>query len=182
MKNSAVLENSGLGYAPPELSGAKTRRCLRLHLFKPASDTATPDYIMDEVGQISCHLDHLTGEEIGHALLALNEAGALDVLWLPGLTKKNRPGGELRVLCRPEDLPRMQKAVFTHTHTLGLRLSILERLTLPRKEGQADTRWGRLRAKEYTLNGKNFSRVEYEALARAASGQGRGLPDLRLEN
>ncbi|MDR2504393.1 MAG: LarC family nickel insertion protein [Deltaproteobacteria bacterium] len=181
MKNSAVLENSGRGYAPPELSKTKIRRCLRLHLFNFASDTAAPGYIMDEVGQISCHLDHLTGEEIGHALLALNEAGALDVLWLPGLTKKNRPGGELRVLCRPEDLPQMQEAVFIHTHTLGLRSSVLERLTLPRREEQADTRWGRLRAKEYTLNGQNFSRVEYEALARAASEKGRGLPALRLE-
>ncbi|MDR2051683.1 MAG: LarC family nickel insertion protein [Deltaproteobacteria bacterium] len=179
----ALFERSGLGYGSREPSEESSwpGRGLRLHLFDlsaSAPPEASGPYIRDEVGQISCSLDHMSGEELG---LAIRELGALalDVLWLPGVTKKNRPGGELRVLCRPEDMPRMQEEVFKRTHSLGLRLSRLARVTLPRGETVLDSPWGPLRAKEYILSGRRFVRAEHEALAEKASSLGLGLPALR---
>lgn len=50
----------------------------------------------EDVMQLECHLDHLTGEELGTALEQLAAAAdVLDVLWLPGTGKKNRPAGLL---------------------------------------------------------------------------------------
>ena len=72
----------------------------------------------EDVMQLECHLDHLTGEELGTALEQLAAAAdVLDVLWLPGTGKKNRPAGLLRVLCRPADTENVARAVLRHTHT-----------------------------------------------------------------
>jgi uncharacterized protein (DUF111 family) len=182
-EGGALFERSGLGYGSREPSAESDwpGRGLRLHLFSlPASGAleASGAYIRDEVGQISCHLDHLSGEELGRAIQELGSL-ALDVLWLPGVTKKNRPGGELRVLCRPEDMPRLQEEVFKHTHSLGLRLSRLARVTLPRREAFLESPWGSLQAKEYVLSGQTFVRPEHEALAQKAASLGLGLPALR---
>lgn len=74
----------------------------------------------EEVCQLECHLDHLSGEELGAAIEALAAAPAvLDVLWLAGTGKKNRPSGALRVLCAPAAQEEALRLVFRHTHSLG---------------------------------------------------------------
>lgn len=183
LSSSGIFEKSGLGYGTREPGPASDwpGRGLRLHLFSmlPQDDAESP-YIIDEVYKLSCHIDHLTGEEIGHAITMLGQAGALDVLWLPGLTKKNRPAGELRVLCMTGLLPKMQSEVFKHTHSLGIRVSRQTRVTLPRKSAELDSPWGTLEAKEYRLLDQTFTKAEYEALAEAAARTGIGLPALRV--
>lgn len=104
----------------------------------------------------------------------------LDVLWLPGLTKKNRPGGELRVLCMLDMLPKIEKEIFKHTHSLGIRVSRQARVTLPRKPAELNSPWGPLDAKEYKLLDQTFTKAEYEALAVTAAREGIGLPALRV--
>ena len=54
----------------------------------------------------------------------------LDVLWLPGVGKKNRPCGLLRVLCLPPQQECVTRAVLRHTHTLGLRMIHAQQLRL----------------------------------------------------
>lgn len=181
---SGVFENSGLGYGTREPSPASDwpGRGLRLHVFSALSAPADQEqYIIDEVFKLSCHIDHLTGEELGHAINMIARAGALDVLWLPGLTKKNRPAGELRVLCMVDMLPKIQSELFKHTHSLGLRVSRQMRVTLPRKSAELDSPWGTLNAKEYKLLNQTFTKAEYEALAEAAARTGIGLPALRVQ-
>ncbi|MCL1888998.1 MAG: LarC family nickel insertion protein [Desulfovibrionaceae bacterium] len=168
---TAVLEKSVSGQD-------REGRSTRLHLFARTFPVTGPGQILDEVIQLSCHLDHLNGEDLGHAIRILGEH-SLDVLWLPGLTKKNRPGGELRVLCRPEELPRTRELIFKHTHTLGLRLSRQTRILLPRRGKSLPTPLGELRGKEYDLEGESFCRAEYEDLAAKAAELDRGLPALR---
>ncbi len=179
----AVFERSGLGYGSREPSAQSdwAGRGLRLHLFARPGRNMQYNYIMDEVAQLSCHIDHLTGEEIGYAVQMLDKAGALDVLWLTGLTKKNRPAGELRVLCKPEQMPQIQAEMFRHTHSLGIRISRLGRVTLPRRETQINSPWGPLEAKEYELLDQTFTKAEYEALVKTAARLGIGLPAMRVE-
>lgn len=46
----------------------------------------------EDVMQLECHLDHLTGEELGTALEQLAAAAdVLDVLWLPGTARRTVP-------------------------------------------------------------------------------------------
>lgn len=137
-------------------------------------------YIRDEVFVLEAHIDHLTGEELGHALDRIMEEGALDVLWLPGIMKKGRSGGLIRVMCTPETLEAVQASVFRHTHSLGLRKSLVERVTLPRQAGTVSIDEEALAAKAYTVEGIPFIRPEHEALAAAAKKRRMGVVGMRL--
>ena len=75
----------------------------------------------DEIFELSCNLDDMTGEELGFASEMLLNAGALDVYTIPIGMKKNRPGVMLNVLCRPESREKMVKLLFLHTTTIGVR-------------------------------------------------------------
>ncbi|SBW00323.1 conserved hypothetical protein [uncultured delta proteobacterium] len=140
----------------------------------------TKECIVETVAVLESHIDHLTGEELGHAFAMLQEAGAVDVIWLPGVMKKNRPGGVFRAICMPDKLEAVQAAFFRHTHTLGIRRSFVERVVLPRRAGTAATRRGPLEAKCYEVEGVTYTRAEFEALVKAAAGLGVGLPALRF--
>ena len=143
--------------------------------------TRAAAYIRDEVFVLEAHIDHLTGEELGHALDRIMEDGALDVLWLPGFMKKGRPGGLLRVMCLPERLEAVQASVFRHTHSLGLRTARVERVTLPREAAAAKVDGETLAAKTYRVDGVPYVRPEYEALAALARNRGTGIVGLRLK-
>lgn len=144
------------------------------------SGKRTAALAVETVVVLESHIDHLTGEEIGHAFAMLQEAGAVDVLWLPGIMKKNRPGGALRAICLPEKLDAVQEAFFRHTHTLGIRRAYMERVVLPREAASLETEHGALDAKQYEVDGKSYTRAEFEALAKAAAKAGLGLPALRF--
>lgn len=132
--------------------------------------------IVENVVVLESHIDHLTGEELGHAFAMLQKAGAVDVIWLPGVMKKNRPGGVFRAICMPDALEAVQAAFFRHTHTLGIRRSVVERVILPR---HGDEKAG-LAAKTYEVEGVSYTREEFEALVKEAAKKGVGLPALRF--
>ena len=136
----------------------------------------------ESVTLLETHIDHLSGEELGSALTALGACNPtpLDLLWLPGLTKKNRPGGCLRLLCRPEHAEELVRALFRHTHSLGIRRQDVERITLPREESALPGPVGALRAKSYQLEGHTYVRPEQDALVADAQKLGIGVPGVRL--
>lgn len=134
----------------------------------------------ESVIQLESHIDHLNGEDLGMALTALSAMPeVLDVLWLPGVGKKNRPAGLLRVLCLPQQRPNVADAVLRHTHTLGLRVQCLERMVAPRHAAMAEVAGQRLPAKEYMIDGQTYVRPEADALEAAARQRGVGVPALR---
>lgn len=141
----------------------------------------------ESVAQLETHLDHLTGEELGAALEALAAMPeVLDVLWLPGIGKKSRPSGLLRLLCAPRHRKLVAEAVLRHTHSLGVRHCVLQRTVLPRSAGccavgQALGQDGLLLpAKFYRLEGRDYARPEADAVREAATSLGVGTPALRM--
>jgi uncharacterized protein (TIGR00299 family) protein len=82
--------------------------------------------------QLEVQLDDVTGEELGLALEALRDAGALDVWAVPVQMKKGRPGTLVCALCRDEDRERLAACVFATTPTLGLRFVRVERVECAR--------------------------------------------------
>ena len=150
---------------------------LRAWLIRLSAEEAPEQVVLLET-----HIDHLSGEELGSAITALGstEPAPLDILWLPGITKKNRPGGCLRVLCRPEHTEAMTSALFRHTHSLGIRRQQVERVTLPRAATTLQGPTGPLPAKAYQLEGREYLRPEQDALSEAARKLGLGTPGLRF--
>lgn len=149
-------------------------RGLRLFLLESGAENEDTD----EVWVLESHIDHLSGEELGAASEALFASGAVDVIFLPGYMKKNRPGGVLRALCAPSELEIVRAAFFTHTHTLGIRQRLEERVCLPRRPASLETPGGVIAAKAYELEGKTFTRAEYEARRALAQKQGKSILEI----
>lgn len=136
----------------------------------------------EHVAQLECHLDHLSGEELGQALEVLaGLSETIDVLWLPGTGKKNRPAGLLRVLCLPEHEATVTTAVLRHTHSLGLRRQWIERLVVPREAAEIQCAGHTLTAKAYTLDNARHVRAEADAIKALAAQLNVGAPALRFK-
>ena len=115
----------------------------------------------DEIYELSCNLDDMTGEELGFAMEVLLSAGALDVYTLPIGMKKNRPGVMLNVLCRPEKREELVRLLFLHTTTIGVRETRHDRYILRREEETMQTPFGPVRGKSVEGYGVRRSKPEY---------------------
>lgn len=133
----------------------------------------------DEIAELRCNLDDMTGENIGFAMEALLAGGALDVFTTPIGMKKSRPGVLLTVLCRPAEQEKMAKLLFRHTTTLGVRVGLCSRFTLRRSEEVTQTPYGPVRRKISRGYGVCREKPEYEDLAAIARAQGKSLTQVR---
>lgn len=135
----------------------------------------------EEITVFECSIDHLTGEEIGQALDALAEMPAvLDVIFLTGIGKKNRPAGLLQTLCRPADQTLVMEAIFRHTHTLGLRQRATLRYRLPRSQEEMKIGSEVVAAKAHILDNETYLRPEADEIKRIARKYGKGAPAFRF--
>lgn len=133
----------------------------------------------DEIAELRCNLDDMTGEDIGFAMEALLSAGALDVFTTPIGMKKSRPGVLLTVLCRPAEQEKMAKLLFRHTTTLGVRVGLCGRFTLRRSEEATQTPYGPVRRKISRGYGVCREKPEYDDLVKIAREQGKSLSEIR---
>lgn len=126
-------------------------------------------------------LDHLTGEEAGLAITALNDMPeVLDAIYLTGIGKKNRPCCLLQVLCHNTEEEIVAKAIFRHTHTLGLRRMEVERMVLPRFACGAEIDGEKIPAKAYELENRIYLRPEADAIQVLSAKLAIGAPALRI--
>ena len=149
-----------------------TANCVRIMLGETGSTG-------DEVAELRCNLDDMTGESIGYAVEVLYRAGALDVYTIPIGMKKNRPGILLTCMCRMEDRERLLSLIMKHTSTLGVREYICRRYTLERGMCELDTNYGRVRAKRSTGMGITRIKPEYEDMKEIADKNGIALSDIK---
>lgn len=133
----------------------------------------------EEIIELSCDLDDMTGEELGFAMERLFDAGALDVFTAGVGMKKNRPGVLLRVICREEKRDELVREIFLHTTTLGIREARLRRHALDRQVETLDTKYGPVRCKTASGYGVTKGKYEYEDLARVARERGVSLAQAR---
>ena len=145
--------------------------CVRAMLGASSEET-------DEILELSCNLDDITGEAIGFAMEQLMDAGALDVFTTPIGMKKSRPGVMLTVLCRPKDKETLLPLIFRHTTTLGIREHRLRRYVLDRKTETVQTSYGPVRQKIATGYGVERKKYEYEDVARLARENNVSLNDI----
>jgi uncharacterized protein (TIGR00299 family) protein len=126
------------------------------------------DSMGEEICELSCNVDDMTGEAIGFAMDKLFEAGALDVYTVPIGMKKSRPGILIHVMCRESDKEAMIRAIFKHTTTIGIRESNLCRYVLDRHMETVETPYGVVRYKVSSGYGVERKKFEYDDLSRIA--------------
>jgi hypothetical protein len=141
--------------------------------LKPVNDST------DHVMVLETNLDDVTGEQIGFAVETLFGLGALDVFTAAIQMKKNRPGVLLTVICRREQKQEMERAIFEHTGTLGVRTRRQTRTVLPRAKIEVDTPWGLVSGKVSRLpSGLVDFSPEYEDCQAIARENGLRLVDV----
>ena len=163
-----TLEKTGCGMGTKDFDQAN---CLRAMLGETADGA-------EDVCELRCNLDDMTGEQIGFAARALLDAGALDVWTEPIQMKKGRPGALLAVLCRPERESEFAALMLKYTATLGVRCQTLRRYVLAREEISLDTPYGPVRAKRSHGFGVDRVKPEYDDLAGIARREGLALQDV----
>ena len=139
------------------------------------------NYTHDAVLQIETNIDDLNPEIYPHLFAKLFEDGAIDVMLIPGLMKKGRPGLHLTVLCDPVKFPEIKHRIFLETSTIGLRYQLVQRAHLPRKSKKIDSPWGKIRVKAIEFDGKARLLPEYEECRRIAEEKQQSLRDVYSE-
>ena len=172
-----TIERVGYGAGSADLGAFPN--CLRLFLAEGGPGaTATPDAATVRV--IEANIDDMSAEQLAFASERLMDAGALDVVIVPVLMKKGRPGHQLQVLASPEETERMTGILFSETSTIGVRMTTMSRRVLERTVVDVPTPSGTIRVK-VAANAGQVSNVspEYDDCARIARETGRPYPEIR---
>ena len=165
-----IMTVSAIGYGMGKKDFDRPN-CVRAMVGETAGQT-------DDVLELSCNLDDMTGEGIGFAMEQLLSAGALDVFTTAIGMKKSRPGIMLTILCHPAEKEKLLTLIFRHTTTLGVRENRLHRYILDRKTEAVQTPYGPVRQKIATGYGVERKKYEFEDIARLARENDLSLKDI----
>lgn len=152
------VEKTGYGMGKKDFAVAN---CVRAHL----GETGTGS---DEIAELSCNLDDMTGEAISCAVEILMEEGALDAFTAPIYMKKGRPAVMLTCLCRPLDAQKLSELILKHTTTLGVRKKMCSRTVLKYDFDTVETPYGAVRIKKASGYGVQKQKPEFSDVKNAA--------------
>ncbi len=172
------MQVSRIGYGAGTLDLKDRPNLLRVLIGESAKPSA-PSRDHNEVIVIETNLDDISGEQIGFAVEQIWGAGALDVFTSPISMKKNRPGVLLCVIARPDDRRTIERLIFKHTGSLGVRYRRQARTILPRAQIDVSTPWGIVSGKVSELpDGSVDFSPEYEECREIALESGLRLVDV----
>lgn len=105
---------------------------------------------------LETNIDDVNPQIYDYVSERLFEEGALDVWLTPIQMKKNRPAILLSILCQLAHEKKLADIVFEEGLTLGIRRQLVDRFSLPREMKIVKTRFGDIRVKVATYEGKVF--------------------------
>ena len=155
-----TVNKTGYGFGKKDF---KIANCLRVFLGESTSDTECD--IGDQIAELCCNIDDMTGEAIGFACRALLSAGAKDVFTTAIQMKKERPGHLLTCICDAEEADLFAQLIFKHTSTFGIRKKLLSRYILERSTVIKKTPLGDVRLKTGKGYGVEKAKLEYDDVA-----------------
>ena len=145
------------------------------------SDTTGSAALDCNVFQIEANIDDSTPEELGYAMDKIFEAGARDVHFIPCYMKKNRMGTLLCALADNEHLAAVEKAIFLHTSTVGVRRFPVERTCMARSIFEVETEFGKVRVKKSVLGDIEKIKPEFDDLKACADKAGVPIREIQKE-
>ncbi len=103
-------------------------------------DPAAPR--IERLVMLEASIDDMNPQLYPHITEQLSDAGALDVMVIPGVMKKGRPGHLLRVLAPPECSHLLTGMLLSETTTIGVRMHEVTRLAAGRRMAEVPTAYG----------------------------------------
>ena len=146
----------GMGAGKREYEGTGI---LRAMLLESGSAEAA-----DTIWRLESNLDDCSGEVLGFVMDELFAAGARDVYYTPIYMKKNRPAVQINIICREQDVDKLQNILFCNTTTIGVRRCRMERTILPREIRQMDTPYGKVQVKVCRIGEEVRVYPEYDSV------------------
>ena len=158
----------------------KTRpNVLRAVLGETSAASAAYDWERDEVTLIETNLDDCSSEIIGAVIEKALSQGALDAFITPIQMKKNRPAVILSILCASGDADKFSELLLRETTAFGIRRTQLERRKLMRDFAEVKTRYGIVKIKTGSLNGKIIQAApEFESCLELAEQHNIAVKDI----
>ena len=147
----------GMGAGKREYEGTGI---LRAMLLESGSAEAA-----DTIWRLESNLDDCSGEVLGFVMDELFAAGARDVYYTPIYMKKNRPAVQINIICREQDVDKLQNILFCNTTTIGVRRCRMERTILPREIRQIDTPYGKVQVKVCRIGEEVRAYPEYASVS-----------------
>ena len=146
----------GMGAGKREYEGTGVLRAMLLESGSAES--------ADTVWRLESNLDDCSGEVLGFVMDELFAAGARDVYYTPIYMKKNRPAVQINIICREEDIEKLQNVLFCNTTTIGVRRCRMERTVLPREIQKIDTPYGKVQVKVCQIGEEVRAYPEYDSV------------------
>lgn len=146
----------GMGAGKREYEGTGI---LRAMLLESGSAEAA-----DTIWRLESNLDDCSGEVLGFVMDELFAAGARDVYYTPIYMKKNRPAVQINIICREQDVDKLQNILFCNTTTIGVRRCRMERTVLPREIQKIDTPYGKVQVKVCRIGEEVRAYPEYASV------------------
>jgi len=162
------MKISSCGYGAGTLEVSEFSNATRIII---GEDCATPD--LDTIALIECNIDDITGENMGDAVLELqNLDGVLDVSQNSILMKNNRMGAKLSIMAKPSCADAIIEAIFRLGITLGVQRNLIQRSKLCREFIEVDTEFGKIAVKIGKLGSDIlFLKAEYSDCKKAAQAE-----------
>lgn len=158
------LSISEVGYGAGSRELADRPNMLRICVGSPPFKGKSEHLVM-----LNTNIDDFNPEWYDYVMEALFVAGAKDVFLSSVQMKKNRPGIQLSVLCKPGDQGVLSEIIFNETSTLGLRAYSVDRLMLEREVVEVRTPYGLVKVKvAYQPDGRKRYAPEYDDCKRCA--------------
>ncbi|RYF58732.1 MAG: nickel pincer cofactor biosynthesis protein LarC [Comamonadaceae bacterium] len=174
---AALLATMGARYSPiPTMTmhsvgyGAGTRDTPgRPNVLTAVLGTAVTDADhSDPMTVLETNVDDVTGEVLGHLVDRLLHAGAADAWIAPVVGKKGRPTHVVSALCAQPAVGAVEESMLAETGTLGVRRTIVDRRSLPRKWIDVEIEGMRVRVKI----GPHRAKPEHDDLHRVSDATG----------
>ncbi len=129
--------------------------------------------------QLEANVDDMDPRLWPGAIDAALAAGAVDAWVTPIQMKKGRPAVTFCALVDSAALTAVQRAMFTHTTTIGVRVHEVAKVALDRRQEQVEVDGHLVRVKVAMLDGVEVNRsVEWDDVEAAASALGRPAKDV----
>jgi uncharacterized protein (TIGR00299 family) protein len=165
--DSYVPLRSGFGAGTKDFRGRAN--ALRLVLAEAVADGATRESMV----MLAADIDDMTGEYLADLADSLRSSGAADVVLVPTLMKKGRPGTRIEVLTHLASAEALETLLLCQSTTLGVRRTVVERVALPRRTVSVDVDGHRIAVKVATLpDGGTRAKPEYVDVHRVAEATG----------
>ena len=166
-----------VGYGAGDREFTSRPNCLQMLLGERGMEVEGEEAVVMET-----NLDDLNPQVFGYLTARLLKEGAMDAYVTPVVMKKGRPGHLLTVVAPPEKEESLGRVLFHETATLGYRTSRVGRVRLRREVREVRTRYGLVRVKTATLDGREIRYApEYEDCRRIAKISGLPLREIMDE-